>query len=576
MRMIHLSKTFWIVLLIVVIGITVRFYKLGQVPTALNRDEASLGYTAWSILHTGKDEHGVAFPINVQSFGDWKLPLYIYTLIPTIQLLGLNEWSVRLPSAIAGVVAIVLTYLVCKLLLKDTNKQIFTDRSTQAIPLVAALFVALSPWSLHLSRIAYEANLGMALCMAGLLAFLTAVTRSKPSTTTAKTLILLVVSSLFFGLTLFTYHSYQIFTPLFGFLLIALYRMELFHFWRLKRLLVVVPLLVFSVFFGVLILSQKSGANQTKYGGITIFSEKQYEDALFAERQMTQQLPPLLSKLYTSMPRMIGSHVMTNVMKLLNPEFYFLKGGSHSIHNFPNVGNMYWLAMLTVSIGIFVCCKYRQRPFVLLGGWIAAAMVAPLLTIEAAHSTRFSPALIPLEILSAVGLVYLLQWLFIKSRPLWFLSLGLFSAILVYSVYLTLINYFIVFPILGSNNWPQEMKTVATLIGSDRYKNYKIFMQGEQSSPYIWLLFYNPEKYPATNITYYPATDEGFVHARQLNNVTFGPINWSEAATSSAQNLYILRNAQLADTKIDQKKFATIQELAFPGTTDPLIVLERK
>ena len=42
--------------LIFILAIVLRFFKLGEVPIELNRDEASLGYTAYSLLETGRDE----------------------------------------------------------------------------------------------------------------------------------------------------------------------------------------------------------------------------------------------------------------------------------------------------------------------------------------------------------------------------------------------------------------------------------------------------------------------------------------------------------------------------------------
>ncbi len=54
------------------------FYKLTSIPSGLNQDETSIGYNAYSVLTTGKDEYGKSYPIYFKSFGDEKLPVYIY------------------------------------------------------------------------------------------------------------------------------------------------------------------------------------------------------------------------------------------------------------------------------------------------------------------------------------------------------------------------------------------------------------------------------------------------------------------------------------------------------------------
>src|SRR3989344_6180036 len=107
-------------LVIILLAAFLRFYNITEVPPGVNRDEASIGYTAYSLLTTGKDEYGRPFPLSFESFGDWKLPLYIYTTVPFVKLFGLNELAVRLPSVLAGTLTVLLTYfLVMELFYKS-------------------------------------------------------------------------------------------------------------------------------------------------------------------------------------------------------------------------------------------------------------------------------------------------------------------------------------------------------------------------------------------------------------------------------------------------------------------------
>ena len=85
---------------IIFLALALRLYRLAEFPTGLNADEAAIGYNAYSLLETGKDEFGHPWPINFQSFNDWKPGLYFYLVLPLVKILGLNEWAVRLPSAI--------------------------------------------------------------------------------------------------------------------------------------------------------------------------------------------------------------------------------------------------------------------------------------------------------------------------------------------------------------------------------------------------------------------------------------------------------------------------------------------
>src|SRR5690242_10590705 len=93
-------------LVCILLAVFIRFYHFNEVPPSLNWDEASLGYNAYSILKTGKDEWGRSFPLSFEAFGDYKLPGYIYTDVPFIAFFGLNSLAVRLPSMLAGVLAV--------------------------------------------------------------------------------------------------------------------------------------------------------------------------------------------------------------------------------------------------------------------------------------------------------------------------------------------------------------------------------------------------------------------------------------------------------------------------------------
>src|SRR3989338_7724094 len=118
-----MNKINWL-LVIVIFGGLLRFWGLGENPPGLYWDEASLGWNAYSVLKTGLDEHGRFLPVDTFfAFGDYKPPLYIYAAVPAIWLFGLNEFSVRFPSAVAGTGLIVVAYFLAKELFETRNKK---------------------------------------------------------------------------------------------------------------------------------------------------------------------------------------------------------------------------------------------------------------------------------------------------------------------------------------------------------------------------------------------------------------------------------------------------------------------
>src|SRR3989344_3794562 len=99
---------------ILLIGGFLRFFNIANSPPSLNWDEAALGYNAYSILHTAKDEYGVTLPLITRSFDDYKSMLPAYAMVISVAVFGLNETGVRLPSAFFSTLSILLIYHLAK------------------------------------------------------------------------------------------------------------------------------------------------------------------------------------------------------------------------------------------------------------------------------------------------------------------------------------------------------------------------------------------------------------------------------------------------------------------------------
>ena len=135
---------------LLIIGIFLRLYKVDSIPPHLSNDEISIAYDAYSIAHSGKDEHGNSCPISFPSYGTYKAPLYTYVLSPLVYVFGNTELVVRLPSILAGLLTIVVTGLIAFELIKKRQ-----------VAILAAVLLAITPWHIYASRMAWEANLAL-------------------------------------------------------------------------------------------------------------------------------------------------------------------------------------------------------------------------------------------------------------------------------------------------------------------------------------------------------------------------------------------------------------------------------
>jgi 4-amino-4-deoxy-L-arabinose transferase-like glycosyltransferase len=141
------TKVDVLLIIILVIGILIRIVGIGEMPNALNCDEASSGYEAYSILNYGIDRNGNKLPSFLVSWGGGQNVLLSYFMIPFIKVLGLSALSIRLPMAILGCISLGVLYL---LLRRITNKK---------IAIIGLAFFAICPWHIMKSRWGLESNL---------------------------------------------------------------------------------------------------------------------------------------------------------------------------------------------------------------------------------------------------------------------------------------------------------------------------------------------------------------------------------------------------------------------------------
>lgn len=123
-------------------------YKMNVSPPALNADEASFAYNAYSILKTGKDEYGTFLPLRLKSFGDYKMPLLTYLDIPWIKIFGLNEVGARMVNFPFVVLFPIIIFLLAY--------ELFTN---SYIAILSSLFSSLSIGLQSIGRQAHEAYL---------------------------------------------------------------------------------------------------------------------------------------------------------------------------------------------------------------------------------------------------------------------------------------------------------------------------------------------------------------------------------------------------------------------------------
>src|SRR3989339_309465 len=149
-KLLRLLQTNFVLILICLLFLGTRLFRISGIPSSVYWDEASIGYNAYSVLTTGKDEWGEFMPLHFRAFGEFKLPVYIYSVTASEFIFGLTPLAVRLPAVIFGLLSIIGLYL---LVLKLTSNKLLS--------LISSFLFAISSWFFIFSRTGYEAVAGL-------------------------------------------------------------------------------------------------------------------------------------------------------------------------------------------------------------------------------------------------------------------------------------------------------------------------------------------------------------------------------------------------------------------------------
>ncbi len=193
----------------VLIGISVRLLAIDVLPSALNCDEASSGYEAYSLLHYGIDRNGNHNPVFLVAWGGGQNALLTYLILPFIKLFGLSALSVRLPMALLGCFSLFIFYFLLK---KVSNR---------SLALIGLLFLVLCPWHIMKSRWGLESNFFPDMLLLFVFLFVYALESSKKSW--------YYLSFVVAGLSAYSYGTSYYFLPVF---LIPL----LFYYYKRKKI----------------------------------------------------------------------------------------------------------------------------------------------------------------------------------------------------------------------------------------------------------------------------------------------------------------------------------------------------
>lgn len=468
-------KTKIFLTIIIILSFVLRVYAVDKVPTGLNADEAAIGYNAFSLIQTGKDEYGNFLPLSFKSFGDYKPGLYFYFVVPFVALLGLNEIAVRSPSVLLGTGMVILIYFLSKLIFKDRKIAFFS-----------ALLLAINPWAIHFSRGGWETNAATFFITLGVYLFIKGLTKY----------LYLFFSLLSFLISIYLYQSPRLVVPLLLFGFLITFRRELFqtaikHFKKIlifAAVLLILSLPVASQFL--------SGGGSERFQGLSFLSDGGPVSRTNELRGEHANPNSSDAKLFHNKIAVYSISFLGHYLDHFSGNFLFINGDPLIRNNTPEVGQFFMIQALFLILGLLFLIKYDSKYKYLLVLWILVSPAASSLTYQTPHAVRALSMVIPLTIIMSFGFVAGLR--IFKPRPLKLFVGTLLLLVLCFEFAHYLESYYIHSPKRYPLAWQHGFAEMVEKLNKYESAVDKVVITDRYDQPYILVLFYkqyDPAKY---------------------------------------------------------------------------------
>lgn len=516
---------------IVLLAFILRFWQLGQIPASLTWDETAWGYNAYSLGTTGHDEFGRFLPHDyLESFGDYKPPVYAYLDIAPVMVFGLNEFATRFPSAFFGTLTVLLTYFLVRRLFNNSPNRDWYGIASAGI-------LAISPWHIMLSRAAFEQNVATFFVAMGVWLFLKAVQEN---------MWYLSASAASFVITMYTFNSPRVVSPLLVIVLSLVYIKTL---WKHKKQTIVATL-VGLVLLAPTVKFLVSPQAALRYQQVNIFSDVNLVKT--SNQEIANDHNAWWSKIIHNRRLIYTTAFLQHYFDNLNPGFLFIHGDGNPKFSTQDTGEMYLWDIPFFVLGLLLLLKKKEGVWWLIPVWLLLGIIPAATARETPHALRIENSLPMFQILVAYGFVQLMVLLKKRRKLIGTLLLVLLFLNVLYFEH----GYFTHYTTEFAGEWQYGYKDALAYTQSVANNYTKIEFTDQLGRPYIYYLFYTKTPSPVFDKTANITRDAfGFVHVNSVgkyyfaktlptagNNVLFVNVPSEVPASAHIQKTFYLPN----------------------------------
>ena len=471
------NKINLIFILICVISIFIRFWQLNHFPVGLNWDEISHGYNAYSLIKTNHDQWSKSWPLfNFRAYGDYPTVLNMYLSIPFIYFFGLNEWSIRIVSALCGFGLVVVSYFL--------GKEIFKNKKYSYLLM---FLTSISPWTFFPSRAVFQSTVAQFFLSLGILLLLKAKDKIK----------YLPLGTIFISLSTYAYHNTKIIVPIIIFAYLLIFYRDL-----KKPLIKNKKISLLSIFIlTVLIVPQtiNSFNKDAQARSRWVFAINPATINQIEVSRNNYQGSPFIAKLKYNKLTTFTAIVIKNFVGFINPQILFFNSTQNYQFNIPQTGVLFPICLPFFYIGIIslvIKLIHKNKTSFFLFSWFLVGLIPAIITIGDFPIIR-AMTILPLPLIFITQGINTTISTF-NNQKTKIIILTSFILVLTIESIFYFRNYFTIYAQNYSQSWQYGYKQVVDYI-KENYQNYnQIIVTKKYGEAHEFILFYwpwNPESY---------------------------------------------------------------------------------
>lgn len=433
-----------------ILAFCLRTFQLSRFPPTLYGDEQAFAWNAYNILKLGQDEYGNSYPLQFRSFDDYKAPVPVYLLVPFIKYLGFNTFAIRFPIALASTISVFMAYLLSRF---------FLNRKTS---LLISFLLAISPWHIHLSRGFFEATLSLLFFVSGIYFYIRNPQKLK----------YVLLSIIFFALTIYSYFTPRIILPVFFIFLFIYILLNNKNDQKIliKNSIVGLLLLIFlSLPLIKLTFFDKGFSRLEKLTG----SQSQIVSDTVRRERYASNIPGNWRQLIHNKAVVWSRLIKNNYLDNLSPGFWYISGDSSLRYFTGNMGMFYLLEFPFFIIGLYSLWREKRKAALFFLAWIFIVPI-PASLVGRPFAVR-SLALLPAPFIF-VGYGLYKSIYRISRHRINSLLKGLITAGFMISLASLLIRYYLEYSVYAATWWGWENKAAIDFAKNNENKYNNIFI----------------------------------------------------------------------------------------------------